>query len=185
MSRALVTGASGHVGRAVIAAARTLGLPVTAAVREPREARDVPVVAFDFMDRRTWTHALEGHDRLFLLRPPAISEVRSTLIPFVDAAYAAGVGHIVCLSVAGAGRNRFVPHRKVEDHLRAMGDRHTLLRPGFFAQNLESAYRDDIVRDGRLYVPAGHAPVNWVDVRDIGEAAARILIQPAPHRACA
>lgn len=184
--RVLVTGASGHVGRAVLDAATRLGLPVTAALRGPAAApAGVPSVAFDFMDARTWPRALAGHDRVFLLRPPAIADMRATLLPFVDAAIAHGVAHVVFLSVAGAGRNRLVPHRRVEDHLRARGVGHTLLRPGFFAQNLESAYRDDIVGDGRLYVPAGHAPVNWVDVRDVGEAAVRILMAPAPHRGAA
>lgn len=180
--RVLVTGASGQVGRAVLAAAGALGLPATAALRAPGGRHGVPGVAFDFTDRRTWPAALDGHDRLFLLRPPAISDVRATLIPFVDAAREAGVRHVVFLSVAGAGRNCFVPHRAVEDHLRAAGGGYTLLRPGFFAQNLAGAYREDIRRDHRLYVPAGHAPVNWVDVRDVGEAAARILAAPAGHR---
>jgi uncharacterized protein YbjT (DUF2867 family) len=88
----------------------------------------------------------------------------------------------VFLSVAGAGKNRVVPHRKVEDHLRGLGDHYTNLRPGFFAQNLQSAYLRDIVDDGRIYVPAGHAPVNWIDVRDVADVAALVLSDPAPHR---
>lgn len=88
---------------------------------------------------------------------------------------------MVFLSVAGAEKNRFVPHQKVEDHLRARGDHHTHLRPGFFAQNLDSAYRRDIVEDDRIYVPAGRRqPVNWIDARDIAEVAAQVL--PEPHQ---
>lgn len=137
----------------------------------------------DFLDRSTWAAALEGVDRIFLVRPPAISDVENNLVPFVDAALERGVEHVVFLSVSGAGENRFVPHRKVEDHLRACGDGHTNLRPGFFAQNLETAYRQDIVEDDRIYVPAGRKqPVNWIDVRDIAEVAALVLEDPAPHR---
>lgn len=181
MSGLLVTGASGHVGGAVLACARALGLRATAALRAG-DAGDGPSVRFDFADPGTWPASLDGHDRLFLMRPPAISDVRRTLLPFVDHARRRGVRHIVFLSVAGADRNRWVPHRAVEDRLRAGPPDWTLLRPGFFAQNLESAYRRDILEDHRLYVPAGHAPVNWIDARDIGEAAARILLDPAPHR---
>lgn len=119
---------------------------------------------------------------MFLVRPPAIADVHNTLNPFVDAARREGIDHIVFLSVAGAGKNRFVPHRAVEDHLRETGDRFTNLRPGFFAQNLQDAYRGDTIEDGRLYVPAGRAPVNWIDVRDVAEVAALVLGDPAGHR---
>lgn len=183
--RALVTGASGHVGRAVIAAAPAAGLSVSAADRGGRAVDGAPGVHFDFRDRGTWASALDGHDRLFLLRPPAIADVRDTLLPFIDVALRAGIDHVVFLSVAGADRNRFLPHRAVEDRLRASGIGHTVLRPGFFAQNLESAYRDDIRDRDRLYVPAGHAPVAWIDVRDIGEVAASILAGPEVHRGAA
>jgi uncharacterized protein YbjT (DUF2867 family) len=38
---------------------------------------------------------------------------------------------------------KWVPHRKVELHLLGSGGSFTLLRPGFFAQNLGDAYRRD------------------------------------------
>jgi uncharacterized protein YbjT (DUF2867 family) len=120
---------------------------------------------------------------MFLMRPPAIAAVERSLLPFISVARSHGVDHVVFSSVAGAGRNRLVPHRKVEDHLRALSDRFTNLRPGFFAQNLESAYRQDIVEDDRIYVPAGRTqPVNWIDARDIAEVAALVLADPVHHR---
>jgi uncharacterized protein YbjT (DUF2867 family) len=187
MSTLLVTGAAGNVGQAVVRALLAQGASVVAA---DHRADRVPalfgerVVAarLDFHDRATWASALQGARHLFLVRPPAIADVEKNLNPFVDFARAHGVEHVVFLSVAGAGKNKLVPHRKVEDHLRARGDHHTNLRPGFFAQNLQSAYREDIVEDDRIYVPAGHAPVNWIDVRDIAEVAARVLLAPEPHR---
>ena len=56
---------------------------------------------------------------------------------------------------------------------------HTLLRPGFFAQNLQDAYRRDIREEPRLHVPAGRGRVAFVDLRDPGEVAAMALIDPA------
>ena len=155
--------------------------------RQPERAREllgdrVTAVRLDFHDRDTWPAAIKGATHMFLMRPPAIADVEHTLNPFVDAARAQGVDHIVFLSVAGAGKNKVVPHRKVEDHLRARGDHHTNLRPGFFAQNLQSAYPDDIVEADRIYVPAGTRPVNWIDVRDIAEVAALVLSEPERHR---
>jgi uncharacterized protein YbjT (DUF2867 family) len=99
----------------------------------------------------------------------------------VDAARAAGVGPVVFLSVAGAGTNKLVPHHDVEAHLIQRGGAYTLLRPGFFAQNLQDAYRRDLVEDDRLYVPAGRGRVTFVDGRDLAEVAATCLLDPDRH----
>lgn len=184
--RVLVTGATGNVGRAVVDSALARGLFPTAARRSLDHAElpgNVPKVALDFYLPDTWPTALEGQQALFLVRPPAIADVKATLNPFIDVARQAGVEHIVFLSVAGADKTPFVPHRQVEDHLASRGDRYTSLRPGFFAQNLQNAYRRDIIEDNRLFVPAGHAPVNWIDVRDVAEVAALIFENPVVHRA--
>jgi uncharacterized protein YbjT (DUF2867 family) len=186
----LVTGAAGNVGREVVRALLGREMPVVAADYETGRVteifdEEVPSVQLDFHDRSTWEGALSGgHRHIFLMRPPAIADVENNINPFVDVAREHGVEHVVFLSVAGADKNSFVPHRKVEDHLRERGDRHTNLRPGFFAQNLQSAYRQDIIEDDRIYVPAGRKqPVNWVDVRDVADVAALIFEDPEPHRA--
>jgi uncharacterized protein YbjT (DUF2867 family) len=49
----------------------------------------------------------------------------------------------------------------------------TFLRAGFFAQNLGDAYRADIREHDELFVPAGDGRAAFVDVRDLGEVAAR------------
>lgn len=151
------------------------GDPAALAARFPRAT----ATRLDFLDRSTWPGALAGCDAVFLLRPPALADMRATLCPFVDAAVRAGVRHVVFLSVAGAERLRWVPHRAVEAHLPGAGCGWTLLRPGFFAQNLQEAYRRDIVEDGRLYVPAAQGRVAFVDVRDIAAVAAEVFTDPA------
>lgn len=83
------------------------------------------------------------------MRPPPISKVEETLNPSCDAARAVGVRQITFLSVAGAGKNSIVPHHGVEKHLQK-GEGYTILRPGFFAQNLQDAYLRDIVKDDRI-----------------------------------
>ncbi len=184
----LVTGATGNVGREVVVALRARGAVVRAADhRSERVATmfgdDVEAVRLDFLDPGTFASVVGGASALFLLRPPPISNVKETLNPFIDAARVAGVRHIVFLSVAGAGTNPLVPHHAVERHLAARSDDWTVLRPGFFAQNLGDAYRRDIVEDDRLYVPAGRGRAAFVDVRDVAEVAAAALVDPAAHRA--
>jgi len=168
--RVLVTGATGNVGRAVVEALRERGVEV----REGRRSGDPPL---DFTDERTFGPALDGVQGLFLLRPPAISRVGPTLNRLVDAGRA-HLEHVVFLSVAGADRSRFIPHAAVERHLVGGPIPYTLLRAGFFGQNLLHAYREDIRDDDRLFLPAGDAKVAWVDTRDLGEAAAIAFVTP-------
>lgn len=179
----LVTGATGNVGRPTVRALLDRGHTVRAVVRG-RERDELPAgverAVLDFHDPSGWDAALTGCDGLFLLRPPPIADVTTTLNPFASRARALGVSRVVFLSVAGAGAVRFIPHRKVEDHLRTLnGLRWTFLRAGFFLQNLSTAYRDDIARHGRIYVPAGRGLVAWVDAGDLGEAAAIAFDQGA------
>jgi uncharacterized protein YbjT (DUF2867 family) len=186
-SSVLVTGPTGNVGREVVAVLRERGAEVRAGHHRPTDVRArfgeaVPVVRLDLRDPSTWAAATRGCSSLFLLQPPAIADTKRTLVPFIDVAREQGVGHVVFLSVAGAGENKIVPHHAVEAHLRARGPDHTLLRPGFFAQNLQDAYLRDIVEDDRIYVPAGRGRVTFVDLRDVAEVAALALLQPAAHR---
>lgn len=173
----LVTTARGQVGAATARAAAHLALPLRLGARATDA--DARTVALDFEQPATWAPALAGCTSVLLVRPPAIADMRRTLCPFIDAARAAGVRHLVFVSVAGAERSHWVPHWKVEERLRAGPPDWTILRPGFFAQNLATAYRQDVVQDGRIYVPAGRGQVAFIDVGDIGAVAAAVLAAPA------
>ena len=145
------------------------------------QAQGLETVRLDFQDPDTFPGAVAGCEAMFLMRPPAISNTKDTLNVLIDAARKAGVWQFVFLSVAGAGDNRIVPHHAVEQRLRA-GDRDwTILRPGFFAQNLASAYREDIVEDDRILLPAGRGRAAFVDLRDVAEVAVDALVAPEEH----
>lgn len=110
--------------RDVVAELAARGVPVTA--RDPsdvaRRGADPPEgvtpVRFNLADPASWPGTLDGADGMFLLRPPQVTRVRRSLLPFVDAALAAGGHRVAFLSVQGAGRNALVPHHAVEQHLR-------------------------------------------------------------------
>jgi uncharacterized protein YbjT (DUF2867 family) len=176
----LVTGSTGNVGRAVathllaldqsvVSGVRTLLDPAVVAGTEPR--------AFDFADPSGWPAALAGVDRLFLLRPPAISDVRTYLFPLIDSALDAGVNHVVFLSLQGVQFNRATPHHAVEKFLRERKAPYTFLRPNFFMQNLSTTYRDDIRARGEIFVPAAHARTAFVDTDDLGRVAALVFTE--------
>ncbi len=168
-----VTGASGNAGQAVIAALRARGVPVRPLLREPVG----DAVGFDFLRPETFEAAVAGAAGLFLLRPPPISDVGPTLNRLVDVALAAGVPRIVFLSVIGADTRGYIPHAKVEKHLKGSAAAWTFLRAGFFAQNLGDAYRADIRDHDEVFVPAGAGRAAFVDVRDLGEVAARAFTE--------
>jgi uncharacterized protein YbjT (DUF2867 family) len=183
----LVTAALGNVGRELVPALQRRQIGVKAADRDPAEIGSqlgggVESVRLDFTERASFAPALAGCSGLFLLRPPAIANVEETLIPLLEEAHARGIEHVVFLSVAGAERNRWVPHHAVEQHLLRGPMSWSILRPGFFAQNLGGAYRTDILERGRLYVPAGRGRVAFVDLFDVAEVAALCFSDPKRHR---
>jgi uncharacterized protein YbjT (DUF2867 family) len=190
----LVTGGSGNVGKEVVnqLTSRQISFQVgDRASATPKGDRNYTsassdrgfkTVRFDFLDPHTYAPAVAGCDAVFLLRPPAIANTKKTLNVFIDVARASGVSQIVFISVAGAGDNPLVPHHAVEQHLRAGSAGWTILRSGFFAQNIGDAYRQDIVNDNRIFLPAGAGRVAFIDVRDLAEVAVNALTNPLKYR---
>jgi uncharacterized protein YbjT (DUF2867 family) len=175
----LVTGANGNVGGALAAILAAAGLPVRAASITPR--RVPPGAEFaplDFLDPATYAPALRGVRRVFLMRPPHLADAKRQFLPFIDAMARGGVEQVTFLSLIGAQHNRVVPHRAIEDLLRASGLGWTLLRCGFFMQNLSTTHRDEIRRLDEIVVPAGGGRTSFIDVRDIAAVAARTLTEP-------
>jgi len=180
MGQVLVTGAAGNVGREVVSHLLAKGASVKAAVFSAKQGvlpGGVGRVRFDFADPSTYPDALDGVDRLFLLRPPQIADVQRCLFPLIDDALAQGVRQIAFLSLQGAEFNLFTPHHKVEKYLRARKAPFTFLRPNFYMQNLSTFYQEDIRDRSEIFLPAGKGRTAFIDVRDIGAVAARVLTE--------
>ena len=176
----LVTGAGGNVGREVCAELQRRGVPVRAAALDERDAAavlaGVPWAAFDFLRPETFGAALEGVDRVFLLRPPHLADA-AAFDPFLAAMRAAGVRQVTFLSLLGVEKNPVVPHHAIEKRLRASGLGWTMVRPAFFMQNLTTTHLADL-RAGRIVVPAGNGRTSFIDCRDIGAVAGLTLAEP-------
>jgi len=182
----LVTGATGNIGVALVGELlrRGGGHSVHAGVRSVEKAKRVfPGLdllgfrEFDFEDPATFAGALKGIDVVFLLRPPHISKIDKVFRPLFDAIRAGGIGKVVLLSVQGAEASGVIPHRKIEKLALEYGLDWIFVRPSYFMQNLTTTLLDDIRKRRTIALPAKDAKFNWIDIGDIAEACAQVLVE--------
>lgn len=179
----LVTGATGNVGFEVVRLLGERGHPVKAAVRNHSTSRyklpsDVESVEFDFEQPQTFEPAFRGINTLFLVRPPAISQVKKYIYPAIASAQAVGVERVVFLSLLEAERIAIIPHAKIEAYIISLGLAYTFLRPSFFMQNLSTTHCQDIRDNNEIFVPAGKGKTSFIDVRDIASVAVKVMTEP-------
>jgi uncharacterized protein YbjT (DUF2867 family) len=174
----LITGASGNLGTQLTKHLDGLSLPYIKAMRVLTSDLKKQVL-LDFQNIETFKPALKGCNTVFLLRPPAISNTKATLCVFIDVARSCGVKHIVFVSVAGV--NWLMPHFAVEQKLKAGPCDWTILRPDFFMQNMETAYRTDIQSGNKIYLPCSKATVRFIDASDVSEVASHVINKPTRH----
>ena len=182
----LVTGASGNIGRAVVAELVRNGRMVRAAELDPSRVTEalgdaVQPVHFDFTDPGSWQDAFDGVQLVFLMRPPQLGNVRRDMVPALEAARAAGVRHMVLLSLQGAEHNRVVPHAQLERWLRESGLAWTFVRPSFFMENLSTTHAADLRDRDSIDVPAGGGATAFVAADDVAAVAAAALLDPSTH----
>ena len=175
----LVTGANGNVGSSVVLELEKLGLEFAIAdyklIESTRKSR-----LLDFKNPKTFKPALEGIKQIFLMRPPAISDVKKYFEPFLDVCKELEVEQIVFLSLQGAENNSVTPHYKIEKYIEKVGLAYTFIRPSFFMQNLSSTHLQEI-KDGEIYVPAGKGKTSFIDVRDIAAVTAKVINEKSKH----
>ena len=197
----LVTGATGYLGRRVVARLAERGIPVRALVRreDERAARLREMGARTFVgDLRqpaslhpavdgvqAIIHAagVSGHMGRGGNTPRAVDEQGTCAL--IDLAVRAGsVTHFVLISLIGANfvdqSVHFLAKRRAEQYLRSSGLRHTILRPGTLMADWATAWE----RYGRrgLY-PAIGSPekrLALVSPDDVAELAVRALWTPGP-----
>ena len=109
--------------------------------------------------------------------PNRVTEHRT----FIDAARAAGVGHLVYVSFYSAGPTATFTlardHWATEEHIRASGLAFTFLRDNLYADFLPSL----VGPDGVLRGPGGQGRVAAVVQDDIAAVAATVLSEPDAH----
>ncbi|MBO1337910.1 SDR family oxidoreductase [Streptomyces sp. VRA16 Mangrove soil] len=177
----VVTGATGNVGRALVAALAQRGERVRATSRKIA-ATDVPegveAVRADLADAGSLRPVFDGADALFL-QSGGPSAASLDVPALLDAARAGGVRHVVLLSSQGVvTRPGSASHgalmRAVEDAVLASGLEWTVLRPGGFASNTY-AWVEPVRTARTVAAPFGDVGLPVVDPDDIAEVAAAAL----------
>ncbi|HEY0534801.1 MAG TPA: NAD(P)H-binding protein [Actinoplanes sp.] len=176
----VITGAGGRLGGRV---ARLLGggtrLVVRDVSRAPAIEADVAVASYGDFD--AVRRALEGADVVFMVSgaeaPDRVAQHRN----FVDAAVAAGAGHIIYTSFVGAAPDAVFTlgrdHWATEEHIRASGLPFTFLRDNLYADFLPMMAGEDGVIRG----PADDGRAAMVAQDDIAAAAVAVLRSFSSH----
>ncbi len=185
MSRILITGATGNVGLAVLEAllAKAENHSIIVAHHNPFSARamlkgykNLSFRRLDFNDHSGFSEAFHEVDIVFLLRPPQLADVKTIFEPFILAMKSAGIHKIVFLSVQGVEQQPRIPHYKLEKLIEDHGLDYVFLRPSYFMQNLTTTLLAEIREENKIYIPAGKLKFVWVDVVDVGNVAAEVLL---------
>ncbi|MFI9252026.1 SDR family oxidoreductase [Streptomyces sp. NPDC053069] len=169
----VVTGATGNVGRALVAALVEAGETVTAVARRIG-ADDVPpgvrAVAADLGDPQSLAPALEGAKALFLL---VAGEEPAGIL---RRAAAAGLAKVVLLSSQGAGtRPQAYTHAaRFEAAVARSGLPFTVLRSGGLASNA-LAWAEPVRRYRTAAAPFADVALPFVDPADVAAVAAAVL----------
>ncbi|TDD22794.1 NAD-dependent epimerase/dehydratase family protein [Kribbella turkmenica] len=178
----VVTGATGNVGRPLIAALAAAGEQVAAVSRTIPAGESGPAsgaggvrrLPADLTEPESLKPALDGAEAAFLLTAPGFL-ASGDLGKVLTVVRAAGVRRVVLLSSQGVGTQRHPSN--FEDAVAMSGLEWTILRPGNFSSN---AFQwADSVRTRRvLEAPFADVALPAVDPADIAEVAAAVLREP-------
>lgn len=178
----LVTGSTGVIGQQILKHLNGSGAEVRALTRTPEKAQfpaGVTAVKGDLSDVDAVRQAINSVSTLFLLAPNAADELTQAL-QTLSVAREAGVKGVVYLSVFKGAEYVDVPHftgkHTVERMIEHLDIPATVLRPAYFIQN-DVRQKDPLLTHGVYGMPIGEKGISMVDVRDIGDAAARELLR--------
>ncbi|NTV52444.1 MAG: SDR family oxidoreductase [Candidatus Firestonebacteria bacterium] len=181
-SKFLITGSTGTLGSEIrkrLAAKKT---PFRALVHSSEKAAQiagpgVETVVGDFDKPETLKPALEGMEKVFLLSSSDLKQVERESV-LADLAKAAGVRHVIKLSMMGAALDSAVSlarwHAQIERHIEGTGMKFTHLRPNYYMQNFLPSAQGILTR-GVFSGSLGGARISMIDAADIAGVAVRCL----------
>jgi NAD(P)H dehydrogenase (quinone) len=180
-----ITGAAGHLGRrtAQLVLDRVPPGEVVLVTRRPDAIADLAdagasVRRGDFDEPDSLPAAFAGVDRLLLISTDVLGNRVAQHTAAIDAAVAAGVGHVLYTSIPNAGSELPLvvsyEHGATEDAIRERGLRWTALRNGLYAE-FQVAGAARAAASGQLVHNSGDGATAYVSREDCAAAAAAAL----------
>ncbi len=189
----LVTGPTGNIGSLLVQELLQRKAPVRALVRnldkekgkvDALRAQGVEIAQGDLAQPDSLPSALRGVQSVFLLTPVS-QETAAWKGNMIKAAKAAGVRHVVNLSVVGAAADAPTSlgrwHWQAEQELETSGLAWTHLRPTDLARYGTQGFLATARDQGAFYSTVGAGRVAMVDEADVAAAAAAALTTPDKH----
>ena len=180
----LVTGATGNIGKELVAQLSAQGHPLRVVSRDERKVFQldpgVERTIGDLRERSTVERAVKGVDRLFVVTG-LVDERHSADQMLIEEARRAGVRHVVFISSLGASstEHRLIGalHREREQFIESSGMSWTFLRPGGFMSNALQ-WVGTIQSQAKVFTPTGDGKMALISPHDIAAVAAGALITP-------
>lgn len=187
MTKLLVTGATGHLGRQTIEflRERTSTSRIVALARDPTALSDlaasgIEVRRGDYVDKASLVAAFAGVEKMLLVSAVAFTDRLAQHLNVIEAAKEAGVRHIVFTSIQRKAVSPLVISMvtesdiATEEALKASGLNYTILYNALYLDALSMIMGDRATEDG-VRVPGGTAKGALVARRDLAEANAAIM----------
>ncbi len=176
-----ITGATGQLGRLVIAALlkRVAAEQVIALVRHPEKAADLGVAVreFNYDQPEAMVVGLQGVDKLLLISSNELGKRAVQHQAVINAAKQAGVKLLAYTSVlhaTGSALGLAAEHQQTEQALAASGVPYVLLRNGWYHENYSAGVPAAVAHDALLGA-AGQGRIASAARADYAEAAAVVL----------
>ena len=190
MSNILVTGATGHLGKAVTESllTKTNATNISILVRDAEKAADfkakgVNVKVGDYSDYQSLLAAFKGIDKLYLVSGNDIANRDGQQINVINAAKEAGVQHIVYTSFQHKNKTASSPisfvavsHLSTEKALKESGVTYTILQHGLYADMIPIFAGQQLLENHTIYLPAGNGKTAYALRTDQAEAGAVVLL---------
>ncbi|OXB07756.1 SDR family oxidoreductase [Flavobacterium pectinovorum] len=189
MGKILVTGATGHLGSAVVdnLLERIPVADIVALARDTEKAKaltakGVAVIAADYDNYDSLVSAFRGIEKLYFVSSSDIVNRLAQHQNVVNAAMEAGVKHIIYTSAQrkledGSSAIAFVAdaHWKTDQMIKDSGLEFTILKHGLYSDILPMFMGPDVINSGTIFLPAGSGSSSYVSRSDLAKAASIIL----------
>lgn len=187
----LITGATGHLGKATIDHLLQKGvLPenISALARNAEKAADliskgINVKIGDYYDLSSLTEAFAGVDKLFFISSGDLVNRTEQHQNVVNAATKAGVKHIIYTSIerqlgAEPSPIEFAsgPVEATEDLIKSSGLNYTILKNNFYMDAVSLFIGDKVLESGVIYAPVANGKIGFTLRDELAEVSANILI---------